>query len=116
VGITVTSKQQQRIVPLIPELVELLDGYLLARRKAGYSIAAITPLFINLYNRPKYLTEEEQDYRLSRLQSARNYPLSYLADEKIQVNPLLLPSTLKCPESDRLDRENIRWYRWLNPA
>ncbi len=66
VGITVTSKQQQRIVPLIPELVELLDCYLLARRKAGYSIAAITPLFINLYNRPKHLTEEEQDYRLSR--------------------------------------------------
>jgi integrase/recombinase XerD len=66
VGITVTSKQQQRIVPLIPELVELLDCYLLARRKAGYSIAVGTPLFINLYNRPKHLTEEEQDYRLSR--------------------------------------------------
>jgi integrase/recombinase XerD len=66
VGITVTSKQQQRIVPLIPELVELLDGYLLARRKAGYSIARATPLFINLYNRPKNLREEEQDYRLSR--------------------------------------------------
>jgi integrase/recombinase XerD len=66
VGITVTSKQQQRIVPLIPELVELLDGYLLARRKAGYSIARTTPLFINLYNRPRNLSAEEQDYRLSR--------------------------------------------------
>ena len=66
VGITVTSKQQQRIVPLIPDLVELLDRYLLARRKAGYSIAAITPLFINLYYRPRHLKESEQDYRLSR--------------------------------------------------
>ena len=36
VGITVTSKQQQRIVPLIPELVDLLDRYLLSRKKAGY--------------------------------------------------------------------------------
>jgi len=66
VGITVTSKQQQRIVPLIPELVDLLDRYLLARRKAGYSIAAITPLFINLYYRPRQTTPEVQDYRLSR--------------------------------------------------
>ena len=33
VGITVTSKQQQRIVPLIPELVDLLDRYLLSRKK-----------------------------------------------------------------------------------
>ena len=66
VGITVISKRQQRIVPLTPDLVELLDRYLLARRKAGYSIAAITPLFINLYYRPKNLQESEQDYRLSR--------------------------------------------------
>jgi integrase/recombinase XerD len=66
VGITVTSKQQQRIVPLIPELVDLLDRYLLSRRKAGYSIAGITPLFINLYNRPRNLKASEQDFRLSR--------------------------------------------------
>jgi integrase/recombinase XerD len=66
VGITVTSKQQQRIVPLIPELVDLLDRYLLSRRKAGYSIAGITPLFINLYYRPRNLKASEQDFRLSR--------------------------------------------------
>ena len=66
VGITVTSKQQQRIVPLIPELVDLLDRYLLGRKKAGYSIAGITPLFINLYHRPRNLKASEQDFRLSR--------------------------------------------------
>jgi site-specific recombinase XerD len=66
VGITVISKQQQRIVPLTPDLVDLLDRYLLARKKAGYSIAAITPLFINLHYRPRNLTPSEEDYRLSR--------------------------------------------------
>jgi integrase/recombinase XerD len=65
-GITVTSKQQQRIVPLTPDLVDLLDRYLLARKKAAYSIAGITPLFINLYYRPKNLTPSAEDYRLSR--------------------------------------------------
>jgi integrase/recombinase XerD len=66
VGITVSSKQQQRIVPLIPELVDLLDRYLLARKKAGYSIASNTPLFINLYYRKRNLVSSEEDYRLSR--------------------------------------------------
>ena len=65
-GITVTSKQQQRIVPLTPDLVDLLDRYLLARKKAAYSIAGITPLFINLYYRPRNLKADEQDFRLSR--------------------------------------------------
>jgi len=66
VGITVSSKQQQRIVPLIPELVDLLDRYLLARKKALYSITGTTPLFINLYHRKRDSAPEEQDYRLSR--------------------------------------------------
>ena len=66
VGITVTSKQQQRIVPLTDDLVELLDSYLLARKKAGYSIAAIMPLFINLHYRSQNLKANEEDYRLSR--------------------------------------------------
>ncbi len=66
VGITVSSKQQQRIVPLIPELVDLLDRYLLTRNKAGYSIAGNTPLFINLYCRKRNLASYEEDYRLSR--------------------------------------------------
>ena len=36
VGIMVVSKRQQRVVPLIPELVDLLDRYLLARRQAKF--------------------------------------------------------------------------------
>lgn len=61
VGITVMSKRQQRIVPLIPDLVDLLDRYLLARKQAGYTIAAASPLFINLHHR-----RNGQDLRLSR--------------------------------------------------
>ena len=66
VGITVSSKRQQRIVPLIPELVDLLDRYLLIRRQAKYSIARSEPLFINLHYRPHQISPEPADYRLTR--------------------------------------------------
>ena len=66
VGLTVASKRQQRIVPLIPDLVDLLDRYLLVRRQAKFSIAASSPLLINLHYRPRQQQQEPIDYRLSR--------------------------------------------------
>jgi integrase/recombinase XerD len=66
VGITVASKRQQRVVPLIPDLVDVLDRYLLARRKTKFSTAAATPLFINLHH-PRHQTNPDRaDRRLSR--------------------------------------------------
>jgi integrase/recombinase XerD len=66
VGLTVSSKRQQRIVPLIPELVDLLDRYLLVRKQAKYSIAARSPLLINLHYRSRLTQQQPIDYRLSR--------------------------------------------------
>ena len=66
VGITVASKRQQRVVPLIPELVDLLDRYLLARRSAKFSTRQATPLFINLHHPRHKLDPDREDRRLSR--------------------------------------------------
>ena len=66
VGITVMSKRQQRVVPLIPDLVDLLDRYLLARRSAKFSTAAVTPLFINLHHPRRKIDPDREDRRLSR--------------------------------------------------
>jgi integrase/recombinase XerD len=66
VGITVSSKRQQRIVPLIPDLVDLLDRYLLARRKAKFSTTAAAPLFINLHHPRRQIDPDREDRRLSR--------------------------------------------------
>ncbi len=66
VGITVMSKRQQRVVPLIPDLVDLLDRYLLARRQAKFSTTALTPLFINLHHPRHHIDPDREDRRLSR--------------------------------------------------
>jgi integrase/recombinase XerD len=66
VGITVTSKRQQRVVPLIPDLVDVLDRYLLARRSAKFSTAAATPLFINIHHPRHQIDPDREDRRLSR--------------------------------------------------
>ena len=66
VGITVMSKRQQRVVPLIPDLVDVLDRYLLARRSAKFSTTAVTPLFINLHHPRHQIDPDREDRRLSR--------------------------------------------------
>jgi integrase/recombinase XerD len=66
VGIMVMSKRQQRVVPLIPDLVDLLDRYLLARRSAKFSTAAATPLFINVHHPRHQIDPDREDRRLSR--------------------------------------------------
>ena len=66
VGITVMSKRQQRVVPLIPDLVDVLDRYLLARRQAKFSTAVTTPLFINLHHPRHQIDPDREDRRLSR--------------------------------------------------
>ena len=66
VGITVASKRQQRVVPLIPELVDLLDRYLLARRSAKFSTKQANPLFINLHHPRRQIDPDREDRRLSR--------------------------------------------------
>ncbi|MCY7337127.1 MAG: site-specific integrase [Chamaesiphon sp.] len=79
VGISVTSKRHHRIVPLIPKLVALLDRYLLVRKQAKYSIAAATPLFINLHHRPLKIDPDRADYRLSRR------GIAYLVDSYLEA-------------------------------
>jgi integrase/recombinase XerD len=66
VGITVASKRQQRVVPLIPDLVDVLDRYLLARRKAKFSTVPAAPLFINLHHLRHQTDPDRADRRLSR--------------------------------------------------
>jgi integrase/recombinase XerD len=83
VGITVMSKRQQRVVPLIPDLVDLLDRYLLARRQAKFSTTAATPLFINLHHPRHQIDPDREDRRLSR-RGIRFVVDSYLGELKIK--------------------------------
>lgn len=50
-GIRVEGKRNIRIVPLTPELAQLLDRYLDARAQAGEALTAKSPLFIAVGNR-----------------------------------------------------------------
>jgi integrase/recombinase XerD len=50
IGITVSSKRRTRVVPLLPQLAELLDRYLDVRRHDGLDCTVESPLFINLSN------------------------------------------------------------------
>jgi integrase/recombinase XerD len=50
VGITVKSKRRTRVVPLLPQLAEILDLYIQLRRERGVDAAADSPLFISLGN------------------------------------------------------------------
>jgi integrase/recombinase XerD len=54
------------VVPLIPDLVDVLDRYLLARRQAKFSTTALTPLFINLHHPRHQIDPDREDRRLSR--------------------------------------------------
>ena len=83
VGITVMSKRQQRVVPLIPDLVDLLDRYLLVRRSAKFSTAAVTPLFINLHHPRRKIDPDREDRRLSR-RGIRFVVDSYLTELKLK--------------------------------
>lgn len=48
IGIKVSSKRHMRVVPLTPQLSQLLDRYLQLRRAEGFSCVVDSPLFINL--------------------------------------------------------------------
>jgi integrase/recombinase XerD len=50
IGITVSSKRRTRVVPLLPQLVEILDSYLDRRRHAGLDCTLTSPLFVSLSN------------------------------------------------------------------
>jgi integrase/recombinase XerD len=50
-GIRVEGKRNIRIVPLTPELAQLLDRYLDAREQAGEALTTKSPLFIAVGNR-----------------------------------------------------------------
>ncbi|WP_013334542.1 tyrosine-type recombinase/integrase [Gloeothece verrucosa] len=47
-GLNVQGKRSRRIVPLTPDLAQLLQKYLKARKKAGEILKADTPLFTSL--------------------------------------------------------------------
>jgi integrase/recombinase XerD len=48
VGLRVRGKRSLRIVPLVPDLVKLLELYLTARQQAGYELSPDTPIFISV--------------------------------------------------------------------
>jgi integrase/recombinase XerD len=50
VGVKVSSKRHMRVVPLTPQLAQLMDGYLTERRGAGFEAMVDSPLLINLSN------------------------------------------------------------------
>lgn len=50
VGVKVSSKRHMRVVPLTPQLAQVMDGYLTARRGNGFDCMVDSPLLINLSN------------------------------------------------------------------
>ena len=51
IGIRVSGKRSRRIVPLTPDLAQLLNKYLQARKRTGEALSPDTPLFIALDHR-----------------------------------------------------------------
>ena len=50
VGLKVSSKRHTRVVPLTPQLAQVLEGYLTMRRGDGFDSMVDNPLLINLSN------------------------------------------------------------------
>ncbi len=50
VGVKVSSKRHLRVVPLTPQLAQLMEGYLTERRGSGFDCLVDSPLLINLSN------------------------------------------------------------------
>jgi integrase/recombinase XerD len=50
VGLKVSSKRHTRVVPLTPQLAQVLEGYLTSRRGGGFDSMVDSPLLINLSN------------------------------------------------------------------
>jgi integrase/recombinase XerD len=50
VGLKVSSKRHTRVVPLTPQLAQVLEQYLTAQRGAGFDCMVDNPLLINLSN------------------------------------------------------------------
>jgi site-specific recombinase XerD len=50
VGLKVSSKRHMRVVPLTPQLGQVLEQYLTKRRGAGFDAMVDSPLLINLSN------------------------------------------------------------------
>jgi integrase/recombinase XerD len=50
VGLKVSSKRHTRVVPLTPQLTQIIEGYLTALRGAGFDRMVDSPLLINLSN------------------------------------------------------------------
>jgi integrase/recombinase XerD len=50
VGLKVSSKRHKRVVPLTPQLAQIVEGYLTALRGAGFDWTVDSPILINLSN------------------------------------------------------------------
>jgi integrase/recombinase XerD len=50
VGVKVSSKRHMRVVPLTPQLAQLMEGYLTERRGSGFDCTVHSPLLLNLSN------------------------------------------------------------------
>jgi integrase/recombinase XerD len=50
VGVKVSSKRHMRVVPLTPQLAQLMEGYLTERRGSGFDCTVDSPLLLNLSN------------------------------------------------------------------
>jgi integrase/recombinase XerD len=50
VGLKVSSKRHMRVVPLTPQLAQIMEAYLTARRGSGFDSMVDSPLLLNLSN------------------------------------------------------------------
>jgi integrase/recombinase XerD len=50
VGLKVSSKRHTRVVPLTPQLAQVIEAYLTARRGSGFDCMVDSPLLLNLSN------------------------------------------------------------------
>jgi site-specific recombinase XerD len=79
VGLRVKGKRSLRIVPLVPDLVKLLELYLEARRQAGEELSPETPIFISV-------ARNNFGHRLTR-RSIQRIVDKYLTATNLKHNP-----------------------------
>jgi integrase/recombinase XerD len=89
VGLKVSSKRHTRIVPLIPQLAQILDEYLRVRRGAGFDCTVDSPLSIAL-------SHGNKGERLSRR------GIRQVVDKYLQA------TNLKCMEGRTLSAHSLR--------
>ena len=88
VGLKVSSKRQTRVVPLTPQLAQVLDRYLTTRRGAGFAAMVDSPLLVNLsnYGRGERLSRRGIRQVVDKYLQAAN--LKYMAGRTLSAHSL----------------------------